>query len=74
MSSPTRCARFHAVGTLPISGFNSEDTLGLEASCRVVFAIAKEKKPHTMRERHGTGTQAILDGWIQLRSQKMFTR
>jgi len=30
-----------AVGTQAISGFVFEDTLGLEASCRVAFAIAK---------------------------------
>jgi len=46
----TICAQFRAVGTLPISGLVSEDTLGLEASYCVAFAIAKEKKPHTIGE------------------------
>jgi len=46
----TSCAQFRAVETLPISGFVSEDTLGLQASCQVAFAITKEKKPHTIGE------------------------
>jgi len=44
------CAQFRAVGTLLTSWFVSEDTLGLEASCRVAFAIAKEKESHTIGE------------------------
>jgi len=51
MSLQTYCAQLCAVGTLPISGFVSEDTLGFEASCRVTFAIAKGKKPHAVGER-----------------------
>ena len=35
MSLQTTCAQFRAIGTLPISGFVSEDMLGLEASNRV---------------------------------------
>jgi len=50
MSLQTNCAQFRAVGTLHKSGFVSEDMLGLEASCRDVFAIAKENKPHTIGE------------------------
>jgi len=38
----TNCAQFRALGSLPISGFSSENTLGLEASCWVAFAIRKE--------------------------------
>jgi len=41
---------FRAVGTLPILGFVSEGTLGLEAAYCVAFAIAKGKKPHTIGE------------------------
>jgi len=44
------CVQFRAVGTLPISGLVSEDTFGLEESYRVAFAIATEKKPHTIGE------------------------
>ena len=44
-------ARFRAVGTLPKLGFCSEDKAGLEASYRVVYKIAKEKKPHKIGER-----------------------
>jgi len=44
------CAQFHAVGTLPMSGFVSEDMLELEVSYHVVFAIAEEKKTHTIGE------------------------
>ena len=44
-------ARFRAAGTLPILGFCSEDKAGLEASYRVAYRIAKEKKPHTIGER-----------------------
>jgi len=43
MSLQTKCARFHSVGTLPILGFVSEDTLLLEESYRVAFTTAKEK-------------------------------
>jgi len=50
MSMPTNRAQFRAVGSLPISGSTSEDTLGLEASCRVVFATVKEKKTRTIGE------------------------
>jgi len=50
MSLQTNCAAFRAVGTLPISGFVSEDMLGLEASCRLAFGIANEKKPHATGE------------------------
>jgi len=40
-----------AVGTLPISEFISEDTIGLEASLCVAFAIKKkQKKPHAIWE------------------------
>jgi len=42
MSLQNNFAQFRAVGTLPTSGFVSEDTLGLEVSCHVIFAIAKE--------------------------------
>jgi len=42
MSLQTYHAQFRAVGTLPISGLVSEDTLGLEAACRVAFTTAKE--------------------------------
>ena len=41
MSVQTNCAQCRAVGTLPISGFISEDTSALEATCHVAFAIAK---------------------------------
>ena len=34
----------HAVGTLPILGFVSEDTLWLQESYRVAFTTAKENK------------------------------
>jgi len=44
------CVQFRGVGTLPISGLVSEDTFGLEESYRVAFAIANEKKPHTIRQ------------------------
>ena len=40
-------ARFCAAGT----GFCSEDKAGLEASYRVAYRIAKEKKPHTIGKR-----------------------
>ena len=50
MSLQTNCAQFRAAGTLPTSGFISEDTLWLEASCRVAFVIAKGKIPHTTGE------------------------
>jgi len=50
MSWQTYCAQFRVAGTLPISGFISENTLALEASCRVAFAIAKGKKPRTIGE------------------------
>jgi len=52
MSLQTNCAQFHAVGIriLLLSGFVSEDMLGLEASCYAAFAIAKEKKAHTIGE------------------------
>jgi len=50
MSLQTNCTQFRAVGTLPILGFVTEDQLGLESSYRVVFPIAKEKKPHTIGE------------------------
>jgi len=43
MSLQTKCARFRSVGTLLILGFITEDMLGLEASYRVAFAIAKER-------------------------------
>jgi len=43
MSLQTYPVQFRAVGTLPISGFVSEDTLGLEAACRVAFATAKKR-------------------------------
>jgi len=46
----TRCARVRTVGTLPILGFVFEDMLGLEASYRVAFAIANEKKTHATVE------------------------
>ena len=42
MSFQTNRAQFRAVRTLSISGFVSEDTWGLEVSCRFAFAIAKE--------------------------------
>ena len=41
-------ARFRAAGTLPKLGFCSEDNTGLEASYRVAYRIAKEKKLHTV--------------------------
>ena len=44
-------ARFRAAGTLPKLGFYSEDKAGLEASYRVAYRIAKEKKPHTIGEQ-----------------------
>ena len=44
-------ARFRAAGTLPKLEFCSEDKAGLEASYRVAYRIAKEKKPHTIGER-----------------------
>jgi len=50
MSWQTNCTPFRAVGTLPIAGFVSKGTLGLEASYRIAFAIAKEKKSHTIGE------------------------
>jgi len=48
MSLQANYVQFRAVGTLPIPGFVSEDTLGLEASCRIAFAMATENKPHTI--------------------------
>jgi len=42
--------KFRAVGILPILGFVFEDTLGLEEFYRAAFALAKEKKPHTIGE------------------------
>jgi len=42
MSLQTNRAQFRAVGTLRMLRFVSEDTLGLESSCRAAFAIAKE--------------------------------
>jgi len=48
MSLQTNCSRFRTVGTLPIFRFVSEDTIGLEASSCVAFAIEKEKKPHAI--------------------------
>jgi len=50
MSLQTYHTQFRAVGTLPISGFVPEDTLGLEVPYRIAFAIAKEKKTHTIWE------------------------
>jgi len=50
MSLQTICAQFRAVGTPPISGFVSEDALGLVAPYRVAFAIGKGKKPHVIGE------------------------
>jgi len=50
MSLKTNCAQFRVVGTLLISGFVSEHMLRLEASRRVAFVIAKEKKLHTIAE------------------------
>jgi len=50
MSLQTNCAQFRAVGTLTLSEFASEDTLGLEAFYRVAFGIAEEKKPHIIEE------------------------
>jgi len=44
MSVQTDCAQCRVVGTLPISGFISEDTSGLEATCHVAFAIAKRNR------------------------------
>ena len=44
-------ARFRAAGTLPKLGFCFADKAGLEASYRVAYRIAKEKKPHTIGER-----------------------
>ena len=44
-------ARFRAAGTLPKLGFCSADKAELEASYRVAYRIAKEKKPHTIGER-----------------------
>ena len=44
-------ARFRTAGTLPKLGFCSADKAGLEASYRVAYRIAKEKKPHTIGER-----------------------
>jgi len=42
--SASNCAHFRAVGTLPRLGFVFEDTLGLEVSYCISFAIAKGKK------------------------------
>jgi len=51
LQTKSDCALFGAEGTLPISGgFVSKDRLGLEACYHVVFAIAEEKKPHTIGE------------------------
>ena len=44
-------SRFRAAGTLSKLRFCSEDKAGLEASYRVAYGIAKEKKPHTIDER-----------------------
>ena len=44
-------ARFRAAETLPKLGFCSADKAGLEASYRVAYRIAKEKKPHRIGER-----------------------
>ena len=40
--------RFRAAGILQSLGFVSEDKSALEASYRVGWRIAKEKKPHTI--------------------------
>jgi len=50
MSLQTTCAQVRAAVALLISGFVSENTLALEASCRVAFATAKGKKPHAIGE------------------------
>ena len=50
MSLQTSCAQVRAAVALLISGFVSENTLALEASCRVDFATAKGKKPHATGE------------------------
>jgi len=46
-SLQTKCAQFRAIKTLPLSGFVSENTLGLEASCHFALAMGKRKEPHT---------------------------
>lgn len=43
-------ARFLAAGTLPKLGFSSSQKPALEASFKVAYLIAKNKKPHTIGE------------------------
>jgi hypothetical protein len=43
-------ARFHSSGTLPKLGFGSTQKPLLEASYKVAYLIAKNKKPHTIDE------------------------
>lgn len=43
-------ARFHASGTLPKLGFSATQKPTLEASYKVAYLIAKDKKPHTIGE------------------------
>jgi len=50
MPLQTNCAQFRAVGTA-YTRVVSDDMSGLEASCHVAFAIAKEKKTRTIWER-----------------------
>jgi len=44
MSLQNNCSRFRVVGTLPISGFVSEDIIGLEASLLRCFYNEKKTK------------------------------
>jgi len=44
MSLQNNCSRFRTVGTLLISGFFSEDTVGLEASLCVALTTKRTKE------------------------------
>ena len=44
-------ARFRAAATIPKLGFSFEEKAGLEASYRIAYRIATEKKPHTIGGR-----------------------
>jgi hypothetical protein len=43
-------ARFHSTGPLPKLGFGSTQKPSLEASYKVAYLVAKNKKPHTIGE------------------------
>jgi len=46
MSLQTNCTQFRAVGTLPVSGFVSEDTLGLGSILSRCFLLLAKENTH----------------------------